>query len=103
MTISNFFLVFNLSLFLYDIGRGQLNMQLNKSNDDDGGEEEEEKEKRKTKRREREELQTVESSLAVEEAFCSQIKMESKCVLVDTKWPPLGAVKMLGHGFAFGR
>lgn len=42
-----------MSLFLYDdIGRGQLNMQLNKSDDEvddggDGGEEEEEKEEKK--------------------------------------------------------
>lgn len=41
MTIINFSLLFYLSLFLYDdIGRGQLNMQLNKSDEgeDEGGE-----------------------------------------------------------------
>ncbi len=50
-----------MSLFLYDIGRGQLNMQLNKSDDDDddgddGGEEEEEwkKEEEKEEKKERE-------------------------------------------------
>lgn len=49
-----------MSLFIYDdIGHGQLNMQLNKSDgDDDGGEEEEEEEEMKRKRRKREELQT---------------------------------------------
>lgn len=38
MTILFFSLLFYLSLFLYDdIGRGQLNMQLNKSDDDEDG------------------------------------------------------------------
>ena len=50
--------------------------------------------KRKTKRRE-EELQAVESLLAVKRHFVSQITMESKCTLVDTKWLPVGAVKMM--------
>lgn len=61
-----------MSLFIYDdIGHGQLNMQLNKSNgdDDDGGEEEEEEEEMKRKRRKREELQTWSLLLAVE-TFC---------------------------------
>lgn len=38
----------------------------------------------------------MESLLAVEEAFFLQITMESQCVLVDTKWLPVGAVKISG-------
>lgn len=55
-------------------------MQLNKSNgdDDDGSEEEEEEdgldeEEQEEKRRKRETLQTMESLLAVEEAFCFSV------------------------------
>lgn len=77
-------------LFLYDdIGRGQLNMQLNKSDDgdddDDGGEEEkeeEEEEKGKT-----EESQTMEPSLAVKWILFH--RDYASLVTVGTKWPPL--------------
>lgn len=94
MTILNFFLsFFFMSLFIYDdIGHGQLNMQLNKSDggdDDDGGEEEE----KKRKRRKRGELQTWSLCWLLKRHFVS--RFFSSCVGWH-KMAASGAAKMTG-------